>query len=191
MHGLTEQVPKTIYINQEQVHDSIPTGELTQQSIDAAFRRPVRVSRNVAVMKDLRICVISGKNTGGLGVIEEDKLDVHGRPVGKVRLTGIERTLIDIAVRPVYAGGVHEVLKAYRLAQGGVSVNRLAAMLKRLGYIYPYHQVIGFYLDRAGHKASSVDLLREFPREFDFYLTHKMAQTEYVAEWRLYVPKGF
>ena len=48
--------------------------------------------------------------TGGMQV-EGD------RRVGKIRLTNIERTLIDIAVRPVYSGGVFEVLKAYRLAK--------------------------------------------------------------------------
>ena len=40
-----------------------------------------------------------------------------------VRVTDLERTLIDIAVRPEYAGGVYEVLNVYRLAKGKVSAN--------------------------------------------------------------------
>lgn len=191
MHGLTEQVPKTIYLNQEQVLESSLTAELSQKNIDAAFRRPVRMSRNVAEVEDFRLCVISGKNTGKLGVIEEEKLDAYGRPMGRVRFTNVERTLIDIVVRPAYAGGVFEVLKAYRLAKDVVSVNRLVATLKKLGHIYPYHQAIGFYLERAGYKSSAIDLLSEFPREYDFYLTHKMAQTQYVPRWRLHIPEGF
>ena len=31
----------------------------------------------------------------------------------------------------------------------------------------------------------------QLPMRFDFYLTHQMAKTDYVKEWRLYVPKGF
>ena len=66
---------------------------------------------------------------------------------GPLRFTNLERTLIDAAVRPVYAGGVFEVRKAYQLAKEKVSVNRLAALLQKLNYIYPYHQAIGFYLE--------------------------------------------
>ncbi|OQZ01069.1 MAG: hypothetical protein B6D36_14415, partial [Planctomycetes bacterium UTPLA1] len=45
LHGLTEQVPKTTYINFEQQLASNPTGELAQKNIDAAFRRPVRTTK--------------------------------------------------------------------------------------------------------------------------------------------------
>ena len=190
MHGLTEQSPKTTYLNFEQPLPSNSTGELTQKNIDAAFKRRVRTTSYIAETKQFRVCMLNGKKTGYLGV-EDGERDDGGRHIKKPRVTNIERTLIDIAVRPVYAGGVFEVLKAYRLAQEKVSVNRLAAMLQQLKFIYPYHQVIGFYLDRAGYKASLLDLLRRFPMDFDFYLEHQMKQTEYVKAWRLHVPQGF
>ena len=103
----------------------------------------------------------------------------------------IERTLIDITVRPVHSGGVTEVLKAFELAREKVSVNRLAVMLKKLAFIYPYHQAVGFYLERAGYRPF-VDrsCFKEMPREFDFYLEHGMKAKEYVKEWNLFIPKG-
>lgn len=61
-------------------------------------------------------------------------------------MTKLERTLIDIAVRPNYAGGVHHVLEAYAAAKSRVSVNVLLATLQKMEYVYPYHQVIGFYI---------------------------------------------
>jgi len=189
MHGLTEQVPKTTYLNFEQPLPSNSTGELNQKSIDAAFKRRVRTTNYVAETEQFRVCLLNGKNTGYLGV-EEHEVRTEGRP-GRNRLTSIERTLIDIAVRPVYSGGVFEVLKAYRLARDKISVNKLAAMLHQLKFIYPYHQVVGFYLDRAGFKSTLLDLLRRFPMKFDFYLEHQMKQTEYVQAWRLHVPQGF
>jgi hypothetical protein len=190
MHGLTEQSPKTTYLNFEQPLPSNSTGELAQKNIDAAFKRRVRTTSYIAETEQFRVCMLNGKNTGYLGVEEEERADGNRR-ITKTRVTNIERTLIDIAVRPVYAGGVFEVLKAYRLAQEKVSVNKLAAMLQQLKFIYPYHQVIGFYLDRAGYKSSLLDLLRRFPMDFDFYLEHQMKQTEYVKDWRLNVPQGF
>jgi hypothetical protein len=109
-----------------------------------------------------------------------------------LRLTDIERTLIDIAVRPFYAGGVAEVLTAYERAGGRASVNRLAGMLRKLAYVYPYHQAIGFYLEAAGsYDWNAIELFRGgFEYEFDFYLTYGMEETEYVPSWHVYVPKG-
>ena len=64
-------------------------------------------------------------------------------------------------------------------------------MLKKLKYIYPYHQAIGFYLERAGFKSATLDLFRSLPREFDFYLVHDIKQKDYVKDWRLFIPQGF
>jgi hypothetical protein len=192
IHGLTEQIPKTTYLNFEQPLESNSTGELSQKNIDAAFKRRVRITNYVAETEDFRVYLINGKKTGYLGVQDDAPSENYDSRIPNVRATNVERTLIDIAVRPVYSGGVDEVLKAYRLALelDKVSVNRLAAMLQKLDYIYPYHQVIGFYLERAGYKPELLDLLR-FPMRFDFYLTHQMHDTDYVKDWRLYIPKGF
>lgn len=191
LHGLTEQVPKTVYVNAEQSPKLTPNGGLAQTRIDFAFRSAPRVSNNVAEVGDSRVCLLNGMHTENLGV---EGFDYSGEGEGlsaKLRVTGIERTLIDIVVRPTYAGGVHEVLKAYRNAAAMVSVNRLTATLQKLSYTYPYHQAIGFYLDRAGYKPAQLDLLRRFPMDFDFYLTHQTKEKDYVKEWRLFVPKGF
>lgn len=189
LHGLTEQVPKTIYLNYEQ-RPHIPGGLTDQRSIDAAFRAKPRVSNNVIELGDVRICLINGMHTAHLGVITERALYEGIEPV-EVPVTNIERTLIDIAVRPVYAGGVSEVLKAFEQAKDRASVNRIGAFLQKLKYVYPYHQAIGFYLERAGYNAAALNPLRELPMAYDFYLTHQMGKTEYVPHWRLHIPQGF
>lgn len=59
-------------------------------------------------------------NTGRRGVItyrRSNKL-IYG-------VTGPERTLIDITVRPFYSGGPKAVLEAYRQAKDVVSIQKL------------------------------------------------------------------
>jgi hypothetical protein len=186
-HGLTEQVPKTVYVNREQPPKPHPPGDLTQDSIDRAFRGPTRLSSNFIKHKDRTIYLLSGKQTGNLGVVKVEDSDHTA-----VRVTGLERTLIDIAVRPEYAGGVFEVLRAYKAAQGRVSVNKIGATLKKLDYLYPYHQAIGFYLERAGvYREAAIELLRRFEFKYDFYLMHQIKEKAYSKKWRLYYPKGF
>ena len=190
LHGLTEQVPKVLYLSYERSSDTQWGTSLTQSAIDEAFQRPARISNNTADFNDFQVLLINSANTGELGVLNhEAQLSLESRV--SLRVTNIERTLIDAAERPAYSGGVFEVAKAFELAKNVVSVNAMGAMLSKLRFTYPYHQAIGFYLERAGYRASSLDLMRRFPMEFDFYLTHEMSATRYVPAWRLYVPEGF
>jgi hypothetical protein len=99
--------------------------------------------------------------------------------------------LIDIVVRPTYAGGVYQVQEAYRRALGKISVGTLLATLKALDYVYPYHQAIGFYMARAGFSTNDCDRLRRLGLDFDFFLAHDIRNSVYVPEWRLSVPKDF
>lgn len=189
LHQLTEQVPKITYVNCEGKY--IPRAEsiLEQHKIDLAFRGNGRPSHNITTVRDQRVCLLNGKRTQQLGVI-----DGKGPEGEKIRLTNVERTLVDITVRPMYAGGVWEVLKAFRVAKENemVSVNKLAATLKELDYVYPFHQAIGFYLERSGvYDEFSLKIFRQFKKEYDFYLTHAMKETAYSKEWRLHFPKGF
>ena len=71
-----------------------------------------------------------------------------------LEVTDLERTLIDITVRPNYAGGAKAVLSAYRQARGRISVDKLLTFLKRFDYVYPYHQAIGFYLEKSSYPQS-------------------------------------
>jgi hypothetical protein len=179
-----------LYLSHERFSHAQWNTPLTQSAIDEAFQRPARVSNNVADIENWQVLLINSANTGELGVLDhENQLSAESRM--RVRTTNIERTLIDAVVRPAYSGGVFEVAKAFELAKDTVSVNAMGAMLGKLQFTYPYHQAIGFYLERAGYRASALNLMRRFPMEFDFYLTHEMSATRYEKAWRLYVPEDF
>ena len=186
LHGLTTQIPKSMYFNIEQPKRG-GGGSLTQSAIDRVFRGKGRVTNNVTSLNGYSLHVINGGNTDRLGVIEFSSSE--GR---SLRVTNVERTLIDAAVRPQYTGGIHEVAGAFAAAHDKLSVNRILAYLRKLNFTYPYHQAVGFYLQRTGHfSAQQLDMFKEMEMSFDFYLTYGMKETEYIPEWRLFVPKGF
>lgn len=190
LNDLTKQEPKTIYVTKEQSNTSTLSSPLNQNNIDKVFKKPVRTSNNSILYKDTRIFLLHGANSHLLGI------DEYPNPLSKnhtatIKVTSIERTLIDAAIRPNYSGGVFEVAEAYNLAKNRLSVTKLAQLLKRIKYIYPYHQVIGFYLEKAGYSQNLIEIFKRIPKKYDFYLVHNMPNTEYVKEWKLFIPKGF
>ncbi len=197
IHGLTEQVPKTLYLSHERRGTQTSKGaesavHFDQSAIDSAFAREPRASKNELELPDegVRVVLLQGAQQDELGVVNGE-VNLGGDAPLKLRYTNLERTLIDSVVRPFYCGGVPEVAKAFQNARNTLSTNTMAAMLRKMAFGYPYHQAIGFYLERSGYKESAIKLFEKLPMERDFYLTHAMGSTSFNKRWRLYVPKGF
>ena len=186
LNNLAEVPSRTIYVNSEQ--SPKPRGEtsLEQRSIDLAFKaaKP-RKTKYIFTHKNWKICCLSGLNTKNLGVVGIE--EPNG---GTLQVTNIERTLIDITVRPFYSDGPEGVQKAYIKAKGKISIDLLISILKKINYVYPYHQAIGFYMQRAGFENYALNLLRKMGIEYDFYLDYGMDQTNYSKEWRVYFPRN-
>lgn len=185
LHGLIENIPQVIYTNREQSKKPRYSSDLSQENLDRAFARPMRKTNQIAKYDRFKIYLLNGKHTGNLGVIDHDLDRIT------IAITGLERTLVDAVVRPDYSGGIEEVLKAFVAAKGEVSVNKMLAFLKKMDYIYPYHQAVGFYLERAGYKESVLRLVEEPGIEFNFYLTYQMTDKVINDRWKLYVPRRF
>lgn len=184
LHALNDQIPKTIYANQEQ--SAKPSSRtLAQERLALAFSHRQRMSNYIYSMEDFRVVLLSGKQTGDLGVT------VLKGPQGEdVRGTGIPRTLIDIVVRPGYAGGIVQVLEAYRGAKGRVEAEEIVQTLEKLDHVYPYHQSIGFLMERAGYAPEECVKLRQLGTKFDFYLLHGIKKSKYDPKWKLFIPEG-
>jgi hypothetical protein len=185
LHALTDQNPKTIYVNKEQTPKPRPRGGLSQPAINRAFSNIPRTSKYAFLTSDYRYVLLSGKQTNRLGV-----QTIEIQPDEYIDVTNLERTLIDIVVRPAYSGGVIKILEAYKMAKDKVSVGRLIKILIELDYVYPYHQSIGFLMDRAGFPENDLKEIQNLGMKWDFYLDYKISEPLFDDRWRLFYPQG-
>lgn len=184
LHQLIDVKPSIIFLNSEQSKKPKLKGKLSQEGITLAFENRQRTTNNIAKFKDDTIFLLNGKYTNKTGIIKLKS--VHG----DLETTNLERTLIDIVVRPDYADSPKQILLAYKKAKNNLSVGKILKTLKRLSFIYPYHQAIGFLLEKSG--LNDPDILKPFKKlglDFDFYLARQMKNPDYSKEWRLYYPK--
>jgi len=182
LHGVEPPTTATIYANQEQGAKPAAKG-ITQEGINTAFKYQQRKSNYIFKYGGSQFVLISGKDTGKAGVVSS-----KGPQGEAVNATDLERTLIDIVVRPAYAGGLERVAAVYTETTSRIDVDYMIELLKKLNYAYPYHQSIGFLLERAGRPERDCRKFKDFGLKFDFYLDYGLKRPAYNRNWRLFHP---
>ncbi len=189
-YNLTDQLPKKLFLSVERKSHA-PHNELKQDAINKALCKDGRLPSMVLNILGYEIYLIHSKEANRVGIKSVRLFDKD------YRITTLERTLVDIVVRAEISGGTAEVIqvykKAFELYKKDISINKIIFILKKLNYIYPYHQVVGYLLFKSGFDASKFK--KEFEFKNDFFLTRGEVNTnlnelDYDEKFRLYIPKN-
>jgi len=180
LHQLIEEEPAVICVSTEGPMRE-PSTDLDQEKIDTAFKKPQRQSGAKMQWEDNHFLLLTGSHADGAGIEHRKRFS----------LTSIERTLIDLTVRPAYAGGTANILKTYEKAIPALNMDNIFELLEILSYRYPYHQSIGFYLSLAGYNnQKELNKLKKMGMEHTFYLDYEMTDSVYSDQWNIYFPKA-
>ena len=76
-------------------------------------------------------------------------------------------------------------------AKNVIDVDKLVYYYNQMHYIYPYHQALGFYLEKAGYEKQALVPFLKMKQVHKFYLTYNMRFTEFDPRWNLFYPRGF
>ena len=111
--------------------------------------------------------MLNGKNSNRLEV------ELGKTPSGEqVAVTSLERTLVDITVRPAYAGGISNVLVSFARARPRASAKKILHILKTLD------------------SKADQDLVRELGTQFNFYLGHGIKEPQFDEEFKVHFPEA-
>jgi hypothetical protein len=128
------------------------------------------------------------KNRGGIGVRElrilQDDVDYN------LRITDIERSLIDAIIAPHYSGGLLTVIAAVRNAT--IDIAKLKDTYDSLSLTYAYWQRVGFILEVAGHLDTSGEWIKYFGKpEMEFFVDHGFRDSWRINKrWNVRYPQG-
>lgn len=184
LNNMTEQIPKTIYVTYDRENKLVNhTKKLEQSKIDLAFSEKKKPKEVIYTFGGYRFVLINSTSNERIGIKNMEL------PSGVViPVTNIERTLIDIVVRPELSGGIQEVIKAYQSVDT-VQIAKIQTYLRKKAYVYPFEQSIGFCLEYAGIDPEKVNsLLAACKLEYNFYLDRAMKNPKFSSRWKLYYP---
>jgi hypothetical protein len=68
------------------------------------------------------------------------------------------------------------------------SIETIVEYLSKIDHKYPYHQNIGFYLEKAGFAEEAISVLDKIKKEFTFYLDYRIKKTKFSQKWNLFYP---
>jgi hypothetical protein len=180
IHKLIEEEPAEICISAEGAQREASDDGLEQEKIDRAFEKPQRRSGAKMQWDNNLFLLLKASYADGAGIEKRKHFS----------LTSIERTLIDLTVRPVYGRGPVTILEIYKKAIPSFTPGNIFKLLDRLSYKYPYHQSIGFYLSLAGYKnQQELNKLKKMGMDYSFYLDYEMTDALYSDEWKVYFPR--
>jgi hypothetical protein len=112
IHGLSND-DQNFFVNKEQSPKPQTASPLSQDGIDRAFQNQQRRSKLSYKYQGARISLLNGKHSARLAVEPAKARTGH-----KLDVTSIERTLIDITVRPAYAARTNGLKFNFYLSHG-------------------------------------------------------------------------
>ncbi|MEK6776602.1 MAG: hypothetical protein AABY87_06970 [bacterium] len=189
-HSLTNQVPKTLYICNETISERrSKVRDISDNDLRRAFIKPRRHTSCVFDITGYSIVVVDRERNSGHGVIKT--LATSQLLPRKSRVTCMERALIDAVVAPHYNGGIASVYAHYKAAQRRANAAKLIELYKKLDFVYPYSQAIGFLLEKARMAKHAALVYREFPPKHIYYIDHNAKTSwRYDKKWKLHYPEG-
>lgn len=192
LNGLSNQIPKNLYVGKDRHTKKKRGGDIDFDEFDLIdqFMKPYRETNKFCLYKDSRITIVERDIETNFGVLK-NQLELLGKKTDIV-LTDIERTLIDISVRPDRSGGVLRVLDCFEKAKSKFKIEKLINHYKYYNFAYPYWQRIGFYMDICGYEKFSNIWRDAFgPAEVMFF-SDRLYKSDWLIDdkWKVAFPQG-
>ena len=176
--GLSSYRDDFVFISQEQSpKEDYNHSKLTQEAIDNAFSKDYRRTKKVGKYNNKHIVFLEPKNTKEFGVIE----------INGIKVSSVSRALVEMVVNVQYFRNTKELISVFKKIKSNIDIDEVFDIVEKFDFIYPYHQSIGYILEKIGFKREKLYKFKECVSKLNFYTDKKQDNYKYIAYWKMYV----
>jgi hypothetical protein len=168
-----------IFVSHELLPKNIKHEEVTQISIDDAYRKPYRVTHNYGQFQNDNIIVLYPKNTQQSGVI----------PFNGYRMSSINRCLVEMIVNVQYFKTSLHIIEIFTPLKKSLYPDMILSIIEKFNFIYPYYQLVGYFLEQIGFTKNDLSAFKQKVSNFKFYTDKQQNSYEYDSYWQIYFIK--
>ena len=179
LQGLIDERKNYIFVSYELTPKDIYTEPLTQSAIDAAYKKPYRITKNYGEFKDNFIILLSPKNTNQFGVISHNGC----------RMSSINRAFVEMIVNIQYFQNSVNVIQLFKPLKLKLDVNSIYSIIEKFDFIYPYYQLFGFLLENIGFDKDVLQKYKAKVTPLKFYTDKNQNAYKFDSYWNIYYTK--
>ncbi|MDQ5922191.1 MAG: hypothetical protein QG673_2250 [Pseudomonadota bacterium] len=165
-----------VFVSSELTPKCVEKTELTQESIDEAYKKPYRMTKNYGEFEDNYIILLSPKNTALVEVIKFNDYMV----------SSINRAFVEIVVNMQYFKSSLMVVQLFKPLKLQLDLRCIFIVIQQFGFIYPFYQLFGYILEQIGFDKSELNIFKAEVNKFKFYTDKNQVDYLYDDYWQVF-----
>lgn len=155
---------------------TLSKNNLTQESIDNAFKRAYRYTKNTAKYKNNHLVYLTPKYTNHYEVIKYKEYNV----------SSINRAFVEMLINVQYFKSFTHIIDCYSPLKHRLNLEIIYQVVENFDLIYPYHQLIGFTLENIGFNKNELSKFKSKVSLFNFYTEKNKENYKFDSYWNIY-----
>lgn len=150
--------------------------EIHQEDIDQAYEKEYRYTSSIATYKNNHVIYLTPKHTGRFEVVRYNEYYV----------SSVHRAFVEMIIHVQYFKSFETVIEIFKPLKNRLDVKRIFKVLEIFDLIYPYHQLIGFSLEKVGFYKNDLDLFKKQVSDLKFYTQKSKIKYTFDSYWNIY-----
>ena len=177
IQNLTTYRDNFVFISKERVkRTEFKTKELSQKSIDEAFKKQPRRTKALDKLDNFNIVILETNFTNNYEIINFEGY----------KISSINRGFVEIISNIQYFQSSEIVIDLFKEMKTSLDIEKIYNLIEKFDFLYPYFQLFGFYLEKIGFLKE--ELIKFYARKTDLKFYTQKAKDSYSFDdyWNIY-----
>ena len=177
IQGLSDYRSNYIFISKERTkRATFADKKLRQEDIDRAFAKPPRRTTAHDKIGDYIVIMLETNNTSAFDITEYQGY----------KISSTSRTFVEIVSNVHYFESSDQALALFHEIKDHLNVDKIYDIIERFDFVYPYFQLVGFYLEQIGFDKEALKRFYARKSALKFYAQKNKEAYLFDEYWGVY-----